>query len=82
MTKATPEEIVIIKRIAAIENITHKVESRWNAETDREEDCDCFYVSDRRNSFEWCSRYNSFEDFIRDYAQFKYDSGYQVAASW
>lgn len=82
MTKVTPEEIAIIKRIAAIENITHKVEQRWNAETDREEDCDCFYACDRGEAFEWCARYNSFEDFIRDYAQFKYESGYQVAASW
>jgi len=82
MTKVTPEEIAIIKRIAAIESISHKVESRWNAETDREEDYDCFYSHAGGESFEWCARYDSFEDFIREYAQFKYDSGYQVAASW
>jgi hypothetical protein len=82
MPKVTPEEITIIKRIAAIESISHKVEPRWNAETDQDEDYDCFYSRVRGESFEWCSRYDSFEDFIRDYAQFKYECGYQTAASW
>jgi len=82
MTKVTPEEIAIIKRIAAIEGIQHRVESRWNAETDQDEDCDCFYDIRYRQSFEWCARYDSFEDFIKDYAQYKYECGYSSASSW
>jgi hypothetical protein len=82
MTKVTPEEIAIIKRIAAIESISHKVERMWNAETDQEEDYDCFSARDRSNSFDWCASYDSFDDFIRDYARFKYECGYQTAASW
>jgi len=81
MTKVTPEEIAILKRIAAIESISHKVERMCNVEAE-EEDYDCFYSRARGESFEWCARYDSFEDFIRNYAQFKYECGYQTATSW
>jgi hypothetical protein len=77
MTKVTPEEIAILKRIAAIESISHTVERMCNVE-----DYDCFYSRVHGKSFEWCARYDSFEDFIRDYAKFKYECGYQTAASW
>jgi len=56
--------------------------SHWNSVTDDAEQYDCFYDNDRGSSFEWCAAYDSFDDFIRDYAQFKYDSGYQIGASW
>jgi hypothetical protein len=82
MQKVTPEEIAIIKRIAALVNINHKVVSHWNSVTDDAEQYDCFYDNDRGSSFEWCAAYDSFDDFIRDYAQFKYDSGYQIGACW
>lgn len=82
MTKATQQEIEIIKRIAAIQGITHVVEKRYNGETDQEEDCDCFYSSHRRDGFEWCSAWGTFEDFISDYAQFQYDKGYDQASRW
>ena len=78
MTKVTPEEIAIIKRIAAIESIAHKVNRMWNAETEQDEDYDCFSVTERGACFEWCACYDSFDDFIREYAQFKYDIGYQT----
>ena len=82
MNKVTPEEIAILKRIAEIENISHKTELRLNTVTDQNEEYDCFYDNDHGESFEWCAAYDSFDDFIRDYAQFKYDSGYQTAATW
>lgn len=81
MTKVTPEEIVIIKRIAAIESIDHKVTRMWNAETEQDEDYDCFSTTNRSARFEWCARYDSFDDFIREYTQYNYDSGYQ-AGCW
>jgi hypothetical protein len=82
MTKVTPEEIAIIKRIAALVHIFHKVETHWNEAANQNEEYDCFYDNDRGGSFTWCGAYDSFDDFIKDYAQFKYDSGYQTAASW
>ena len=77
MTKVTPEEIAIIKRIAALLHIIHKVELHWNNVTDQNEEVDCFYDYNHGEIFEWCAAYDSFDDFIRDYVQFKYDS-----ASW
>jgi hypothetical protein len=82
MTKVTSEEIAIIKRIAAIENITHEVKSRWNPESGHKEDCDCFHKETQRQSFEWCAHYDSFEDFIRDYTRFKYECGYDSACRY
>lgn len=82
MTKVTPEEIAIIKRIAALVHINHKVELHWNSVTDQNEEIDCFYDNDRGMSFEWCAAYDSFDDFIHDYTQFKYNCGYQTAATW
>jgi len=35
MNKVTPEEIAILKRIAEIESIRHKTESRLNTVTDQ-----------------------------------------------
>ena len=81
MNKVTPEEIAILKRIAAIENITHKVEKHWKSETDQQEDYDCFYAKHRSVSFEWCAKFESFDDFIKDYAEYKYDCGYQTAGA-
>ena len=77
MTKVTPEEIAIIKRIAALLHIIHKVELHWNNVTDQNEEVDCFYDYNHGEIFEWCAAYDSFDDFILDYVQFKYDS-----ASW
>ena len=79
MQKVTPQEIEIIKRIAAIQGIKHVVEKRYNCETDQEEDCDCFYATCRSGDFEWCAKWNSFDEFISDYAQFQYDKGYSAS---
>ena len=82
MNKATPEEIAILKRIAEIVGINHKIGFSWNKATDQDEECDCFYANHRGVSFEWHGAYDSFDDFIKDYAQYKCDCGYSIAWSW
>jgi hypothetical protein len=82
MNKVTPEEIAILKRIASIESISHKVETHLNAATEQKEEYDCFYDNNRGLSFEWKACHDTFDDFIKEYAQYKYDCGYQIAAQW